>query len=460
MFNIEFIRALAFVLVLGVVGAVCFGSNSYAVDVPASVDIRPSLTLNIPKSSIAVILDPSSNAFSSDSINVEVGTNNALGYKLYVTTTDESTDLVHTVDPTEVISTLPSIGDNNCSTGCSEVQFPTNYWGYKINAGNYLPFVSGTLVNSSDGPINSSIATFTVGSKVDYTKDSGIYQTSLQFNALPAAEVYYMQDLSDATLSARICTNDSPAIVIDKRDEQAYLIQRLEDGQCWMVQDLNLAGGTKLYSETSNVPDGYPESAGIGYYILPESNTNGFSNSSIAYVYNSGNITTSQSDCDNDHPCNSYYSWLAATAGGKNESGSSVTGNGPDAAYSICPKNWRLPKSGSRDVPGATSSTNYKKGDFYKLATAYGINLESTYYDSTSTLYDVAGPGTIPNFLLSGYYSYNSLHYVNSYGFYWSSSSYSSSNAYEFELQPNYSAVASKDERYYGHPIRCILIEN
>ena len=229
--------------------------------------------------------------------------------------------------------------------------------------------------------------------------------------------------------------------LMDTRDGKKYKVAKLADGQVWMVSNLNLAGGTTLNASDSDVPTD-------NYYTLPASSSSGFSSETTAYVYNTGNETTTQTSSAN----NSYYSWLAAVAG--NQTG--VSGNGNDAPYSICPKGWRLPKSGDQSETSATSTTGYKKGDFYKLATAYGANLESSYYQNSAVFYNNAGPGNLPNLLLAGYYDSSTFYYGGAGGFYWSSSSNSSTRAYNLNFDTSHMSSADNSGRRNGLSVRCV----
>ena len=269
------------------------------------------------------------------------------------------------------------------------------------------------------------------------------------------ANATYMQEVSSCPDTL---TTGQVYSLKDSRDEQSYNVAKLADGKCWMITNLNLAGGTVLSSDKSDVPS-------TNYYTLPASTTissgtsvqsGQFSSDTTAYVFNTGNNTTT---CNSSTPCNSYYSWLAATAGGKNSSGSSVTTNGYNAAYSICPKGWRLPTSTTSNANAQTSS-NWKTGDWYALATAYGANLESNYYNSSDTnFYNNAGPGTTPNFLLAGYYDNGSFYYGGSGGYYWSSTANSSTSAYRLLFSSGGVNSANNYNRRNGNSVRCVYGE-
>ena len=83
-------------------------------------------------------------------------------------------------------------------------------------------------------------------------------------------------------------------ILKDARDEQDYTVAKLKDGKIWMTKNLNLAGGTVITSELSDVPANYTLPTANGFQEgnkLPESSQEGFSDNTMAYVYNTGNST-------------------------------------------------------------------------------------------------------------------------------------------------------------------------
>ena len=362
-----------------------------------------------------------------------------------------STNLVNTADTNVVIETLPTLAG-----GYTDSTFIANKWGYKKNRNtdnyNSFPLTETLLENSTR--TNEDVANLRFATKIDYLQESGTYTTAISFNAVA-------NPLCDTTITGYMQTfNPCPDMAIgtsgtlkDLRDNKVYTVAKLKDGQIWMTSNLNLAGGTALYSDDSDVNPANTRASGTPYYTLPNSSKSGFSSDTVAYVYNTGNETTTQTSSAN----NSYYSWLAATAGGKDADGNAVTGNGPDTAYSVCPKNWRLPKSGNQSDTSATSTTGYKKGDFYKLATAYGANLESSHYQNSAVFYNNAGPGTLPNFLRAGYYNSSSFTNGGTRGYYWSSSSRSSTSAYDLAFNSSNVHSADGAARRDGFSVRCVF---
>ena len=91
----------------------------------------------------------------------------------------------------------------------------------------------------------------------------------------------------------------------DTRDNNTYTVSKLADGKCWMTQNLRI-GNMNIDSANSDVSSSY---------------------------------TVQPHHIDSTH--GGYYSWHVATAG----SGYG-TSSRQNAAYSICPKGWRLPIGG------------------------------------------------------------------------------------------------------------------
>lgn len=408
------------------------------------VNVAQSLNITLSANNITLDLNPNTKTSDSKDLNIKVSTNNMTGYYLTMSSTGDATDLVrdNTVDGKNAV--IPTL---SAAAGATASSLTDNTWGYKRGSGNFIPYVSGVKLLENKHATNEDETTLSFASKINYSQASGTYELGLVITGVTNPMMNYIQNLNPA-----FCTSD-PKSVIDVRDMKVYTVQRLRDGQCWMTTDLNLAGGTKLYSDSSDVPAGYPESTGTPYYTLPESDTAGFDDDTKAFVYNSGNETTSQTNCGTSPGCNSYYSWLAATAG----SGADMTSDGPDAAYSICPKGWRLPSSGNQNDTSAASATGYKKGDIYRLDTAYGANLESTFTVNSAIFYNNAGPGTTPNFLLAGFYDTNAFNNGGPRGNYWSSSSASSISAYYLYFNSNIVSAGNINSRKRGFSVRCVL---
>ena len=333
---------------------------------------------------------------------------------------------------------------------------------------------------AADGYAGTDSTSFTIGAKAAPTQVSGDYSNVITFAVVSnAAPPPYMQDLDSSNIAIWLPSIGSTTVAIDKRDGQEYVIGRLADGKVWMLENLNLAGGTALSADDTDVTSEYISGFVTNNRLTKEGNTivlpasavknndsndlvdnTQFSSNINAYVFNSGNKTDCGASGQNA-PCGSYYSYVAATLGRRQSDGATAeTRQGYNAAASICPKGWRLPTSTTSNA-SAQSDNNWKTGDFYALATAYGANLETVAYDNDSTtggnFYNNAGPGTATNFLLGGYYDLNLFNYGGEYGYYWSATLYSSTNAYTMRFGSGYIAVAYIGERSDGRLVRCVL---
>ena len=318
-----------------------------------------------------------------------------------------------------------------------------------------MPTTSGdsdvcTDSNTVSGTTYAPSATFTLYP----TDDTGITLYAMWAEAVSL----YMQDMTRDILRDLIPNVNDTIILKDKRDGQEYNVARLADGRWWMTKNINITGGTILDTINTDVTESYILNMGgvSGLTVdttnmtitLPASSPNGFLNNDMAYVFNNS--------CTSDASYCGYYSWIAATLGGKDASGTNVTGNGPDAVASICPKGWKLPTSGNYSDSSITSITGYKKGDFYKLAIQYGLS-PNNYTQNDSSFYKLAGPNTLVNFLLGGYFSIGTQYGAGNTGNYWSASSATSSYAFSFHYSNSGVNLANQVNRYEGMSVRCVF---
>ena len=380
------------------------------------------MTLDIPVSSINLNLDPATKPFDSKDVNITVGTNNKTGYWISMSSSTGESDLVNIDDNTKTISTIATAGSY------TSLDFPINQWGYKIDSGNYTPFVSGATIKSSNTTANGETFKLNIASKIDYIQPSGTYNMALNIKMLPNMIQEYMQDITPD-----MCTED-PSVVMDKRDGQTYTIARLKDGKCWMTQNLKLGKYTDsltLTSEDSNV--------GASGFTLNGKLTDGkFINEDASVYY-----------CTDNYGC--YYNWFTATAG----SGTIAVISG-DADYSICPKSWVLPTGG-------------ESGDFVKMAKAYGYGSDAVNIVTRRLLVD---PVTLventngyasPGFLLTGLYRNSGPENVGNGSEMWSRSACGENcGAHRLYMSTNALIPANGGTGYIyaGRPVRCLLKES
>ncbi len=417
----------------------------------------PILEVTVPSNVYLNLAPTSGAAFGVADLTIGVGTNNPTGYTLSMNVDANNSALVNddvTITPADYPDiTVDSSNHPTIETlaqsvdGYTQDTFPVNKWGIRVGtSGNFFRavFATAPVLSQTSTASNStgSEAVVQLAAKVDSSQPIGAYHTTINFIAVtnPLPKVY-MQSmvLSDC--------HTFPTVVYDSRDEQPYKVAKLADGQCWMVKNLNLAGGTSLsYSDTAfeqnyTLPTTNGWTVDDGKLVLPASSTTGFSTNDYAYVYNSGRTA-----CDGN-PCYSYYSWDAATVG-------SGRGNSDgDAPYSICPKHWHLPFT-------STAADDFTT-DFRGLMVAYGGSSTIQTYDSSTiptgtTMYGGIGAGTTPNFVLAGRYTNSAFGRGGSVGRYWSATIGGSASARILDMTSSVVAASVNDDRSYGLSVRCV----
>lgn len=435
-----------------------------SVIVPASCTFSDTTT----DGNYAVSITPGSYNDNIGNHEFQIFCNDSNGFSVYAI--GYSNDQYGNTDMINSNSTHSNIATGLATSGSYSA------WAMKLTpvTGTYAP----TISNGTNGTENfttfhtvpstfTKVATFpsltdaTIGSKFQTTyriyasptQPAGTYTGKVKYVIVhPSSHgvpKFYMQDLTSTSLAALLPNIGSTATVYDKRDEQAYTIAKLEDGKYWMVENLNLAGGTTISCDTSDC-ENYTIPTDNGWQSggkLPESSTTGFDTANYAYVYNSGNKTN---NCAAPG-CYSYYSWDVATLG----SGRAISTENTNAPYSICPKGWKLPSTYNGSGVAAEAA------DFRKLIIALGgSNSLQTYTPSSdptgATLYGklTASPY---NFLLAGAYNSSALAYGGSYGGYWSSTSHPSNiNARSLGFTPTHTYLTNYNSRGGGFSVRCV----
>ena len=202
----------------------------------------------------------------------------------------------------------------------------------------------------------------------------------------------------------------------DARDGETYTVRKHEDGNCWMTQNLRLAGEKTLTPADSDVASDY---------TLPASDINGFDES---------NYYASQMYYAGDETNGAYYSWTAATAG----TGDASLTKG-DAPSSICPKGWKLPP-------------NKGNGSYANFVEKVGITDDAS--GSTKIRSEPY------NFANAGLVFYNTLAGVGADGHYWSRTIRSNNDKYAYNLwlASTNADTSGSDRRSYGFSVRCVAV--
>ena len=188
---------------------------------------------------------------------------------------------------------------------------------------------------------NGTLASATI-SPTTYTVTADATLTAL---ATYRTTTLYLQNLNPTSCSA------TPRIVIDNRDDEAYYIARLSDGNCWMLEDLRL-GSVALQAPLSDANTNMQEGATLT--LTQPTRLHDYETPEIDTIHAGQEVTNYGSGSGK---AGVYYNFCAASAG---------TVCSPDtpqnADYDICPAGWRLPTGGS-------------SGELQSLYRAYGSNV-------------------------------------------------------------------------------------
>ena len=322
-----------------------------------SLSVAPVISLSL-QDTVAVEVTPTQDGtFSSNTAALSISTNNETGYSLYMATGNGENTLTSQNPGTSNVISSVNGGDN----GVTSANFTNNTWGYNLSqdsvsdttAYKAVPTANGdTALISTSSPTEADTYNLTFGTKVDTSLPSGTYSNDVVVSVVANPEyvptISAMTNMQDVT--AEICAASAEgetATLIDTRDGSDYTVAKI-NGDCWMTQNLRLAGGTTLTTSDSNVTRSY---------TLPTTQLAG----------NSYSVTAPQTTISSNTSYGGYYNYCAASAGTVCSSSSAQ-----DATQDICPKGWRLPTWNEMDsiishasTFALVSSGNYVNGTLY-----------------------------------------------------------------------------------------------
>ncbi|UTX51751.1 prepilin-type N-terminal cleavage/methylation domain-containing protein [Candidatus Saccharibacteria bacterium TM7i] len=229
-------------------------------------------------------------------------------------------------------------------------------------------------------------------------------------------------------------------VAVDARNNHTYWVQKLVDGNCWMLTNLAYAGGgSNAYGDVKTIAKG-TLGGGVSvtapqYFI--HSNSNPTTTPTKPSVSTDGGVTSPQYGY--------YYNWCAAMGAQNGTNGqpstaacAEATTPAPNTNVSICPAGWRLP-------------TGDGAGEFTQLIAALG-----------------AGSGVAGVNMLKSIFFIQFGANVTNYGFnvpgtsatLWSSSQYSSTNAYYMSVSASgyIFPAMSGNAKNLGFNVRCIAV--
>ena len=236
------------------------------------------------------------------------------------------------------------------------------------------------------------------------------------------------------------------AQVKDARDNNSYYIQKLADGNCWMLTNLAYAGGTSnggtnTYNDVINQGAGTPGSNTINgpdnsgspiytlakYYIPP--NANPTIDPTPPSTATDGGVATAT------RQFGYLYNWCAAMGAQNTAACANATTPAPDPTINICPAGWRLPTG------------ELTTGEFTALNNA--INAGRTTTDEGLRINGL--------FQRSGEW-FTSFDLQGSYARYWSSSQVFSGYVHFLSFNSTGAYPAGTAYSYNGFAVRCIAL--
>ena len=268
--------------------------------------------------------------------------------------------------------------------------------------------------NNASGAFCLGATTSTAASLAYYVTEGG----SIQAGTCPPVPIQ--------TIASAGCPTDRMR-VFDARDNHTYWIQKLSDGNCWMLTNLAYAGGgTNTYSDTRTIVNGTAGSditnTIANYYVVPA--TTNFTTSP----------TAPSTSVDGTGQYGYLYNFCGANAG---QAGNGACGTSSavavNTAVSVCPAGWRLP----------TGNTG---GELAGLNTA--VNAGSTATD--------AGLRTAWFGQRGGSWG-NGFGNTGVVGYYWATTQVSAANAYTLNFASSYTAFnLTNMSKYLGLAVRCV----
>jgi uncharacterized protein (TIGR02145 family) len=352
---------------LGAVALVGASASADSTSTEVNLIVNPVLSITATESLDLDVIPTTTGAFTSGDIDVNVITNSATGYKLYLSSNSAETALTNSISS----ANIPTI-----STVATSANMASNTWGYSLSD-TFNPVPANTapemIKETSTAAVSTAdVTTVTVGAKVDTSIPSDVYSNTLLFTATAKDQPYEttgkwtgqigvtkMQQMTSAKCNELptpdITATETSQYVFDAsdtskvpelslrdtRDGKYYLVRKYADGNCWMAQNLDLEDARTLTANDTDL------NGDITTFSLPASSEIGIKLPDVDYIHvivpgNNQYLVNSGSHSSTGQPYEhrgNWYSWGAATAG----SYITTHDNRDVAASSICPKGWQLP---------------------------------------------------------------------------------------------------------------------
>ncbi len=350
-------------------------------------------------------------------------------------------------EPQSIVEKLPAGIDPDVYTptnpGVVDV-YPTTGWGGDVIAitsdGQFSDITAVTTGGTSCTPyqvvneyliackLPTKAASTDNGYEVAVTTNTGdIDMHNFTVRYFDPTSTTSMQSFTEATCGS-MSIGDVVSLV-DERNGQTYRVRKMENNTCWMIDSMKYLGEETAISNVDGTSGIIYNNTSSYRNTVDGTSTQSSANFDKAFYNNPmGQEYCYSSDASSSYTkCGYLYNWYAATAG----SGTYNLGtDGANATASICPAGWELPVIDAFD------------NLFYFLDTA-----------DWQTTGKWSG-------MLSGYWNTSgAFTQLSTYGYYWSSTAYSSYNARDFYYKTNSVVLTDNTSKIAGFAVRCTIGE-
>jgi uncharacterized protein (TIGR02145 family) len=314
-------------------------------DETEEVEVNAEIDSIISVNASDVELEMDSDRFATGTATVYVDSNSGYGYSLYIEDLDEDSSMKNQTDNSYTISSTFT-GTKTSST------MEKNTWGYSMDGADFskIPvFGNPTRIKTTNSGSTDNVSV-SFGAKVGQTLASGYYVDHILFSAVANGQDGSSAEYTGSTtMQEFVCKNvinpsDFSEIdteytgysnkyiqkwhLRDTRNNKVYEVAQLSDGNCWMIQNLDISGqeitkdNSALHSKDN--------------FTIPSSLTTWSFSYTNPEVYSTNNASTG-----------AYYNYATASAGYDTYSYEYTSSYGSTytnyRSGSICPSGWKLP---------------------------------------------------------------------------------------------------------------------
>jgi hypothetical protein len=397
-------------------------------------------------SSVVLSIDPTNaGVFKSACQNIAVAANTP-GYSLSIKSS--STDLIYQ-NPT-TLNPKPIVPSTTTGTITAPATLPNDSWGFAVekqagmtsnfdttytinNINNkyaLLPTTDQTIyqtdkaLGETPAPLSDFMAFY--GAKLTLATVAGEYKTTITYsaigetvpcqwdnsisfddlNCMPTMQNFTTAECAIMEIYTNNGDNNKLITLTDIRNNQDYLVGKLADGNCWMLNNL------KLGSLTNDITLTPADSNITANWVLPRVNANTshldgvpspyalLSNDSL---YVPGLPNSEETDINSSNFAGYYYNWCTTTAGTPETTCTISSVLPTDATQDICPAGWRIPIGVEDDLSkNEFSQLSAKMAGFADSQDPDYLNFYETFY--SNFLYDGPFRGVLAGFYNPGDY--------------------------------------------------------